>query len=673
MQSGTGRSLRVSGVIRDGAKSARVLVQGWVNGRSFTVERIASKRGGRSSLSFILGDENLTQQEMAMTQKRINQELGAELFGRTSFYGQSEISMLLECTDTAFKSELGKIVDVDTWNAAKVESSKRLNACRAALAAAKQEEEFLDRRIWHLQEDLEHMERDIKAMNHDFETEIDNLERQIQNDTKALQAVISNVTSIVDLLRNDTLIETLPDFLERDESLVDLRKQQILLSKRLSDVECRKRQLQDEVSQHQRKMGALNQRVLIAEKALADFVGLQAGSTTQHVCDRCYQEISETRFENTKLQLERDLQQSQAACEEATRKHQSMLDLLREHVQEAQTINEQNETINEMMEIKRKSLEAQWYERNEDRLILKRYLEEFKSVLAEANSLPVPVLPRTIASQTDATISISHTEEITLDIASATLKEYQKSKVHLEASIDALVLLQKNQGNKRAMNLLLRDLQRKKADLSNSKQEVETLERKIQQYELEETNLKCLDETFRQTGIVSYSLEEAIHTLEQLTAAHLDSLSSDMTFEMLPYRKAAASEKIIDQIERIVYVKNSASGESVPRSIKQLSGGERRRISLALALGFTDLASKRGKLQCNLLVLDEIQQHLDNEGILRLVKLLRKRTVQMDHLSSSPTVLLVAQSNTWITDASGCDSIDVVEKEGGESSITFKS
>ena len=42
------------------------------------------------------------------------------------------------------------------------------------------------------------------------------------------------------------------------------------------------------------------------------------------------------------------------------------------------------------------------------------------------------------------------------------------------------------------------------------------------------------------------------------------------------------------------------------RSIRQLSGGERRRIALALALGFADLTAGRGQLRCNLIVLDEV-------------------------------------------------------------------
>ena len=52
----------------------------------------------------------------------------------------------------------------------------------------------------------------------------------------------------------------------------------------------------------------------------------------------------------------------------------------------------------------------------------------------------------------------------------------------------------------------------------------------------------------------------------------------------------------------------AGSGEVVQRTVKQLSGGERRRVALALALGFADLVSARTGLRCNLLVLDEVSQ-----------------------------------------------------------------
>ena len=51
------------------------------------------------------------------------------------------------------------------------------------------------------------------------------------------------------------------------------------------------------------------------------------------------------------------------------------------------------------------------------------------------------------------------------------------------------------------------------------------------------------------------------------------------------------------------------AGETITkeRSVFGVSSGERRRVALALALGFGDVAAQRGRMICNLLVLDEVQ------------------------------------------------------------------
>jgi ABC-type nitrate/sulfonate/bicarbonate transport system ATPase subunit len=42
------------------------------------------------------------------------------------------------------------------------------------------------------------------------------------------------------------------------------------------------------------------------------------------------------------------------------------------------------------------------------------------------------------------------------------------------------------------------------------------------------------------------------------------------------------------------------------RSIAQLSGGEKKRVALALGLGFAEVVAARGRLTSNILVLDEV-------------------------------------------------------------------
>lgn len=61
---------------------------------------------------------------------------------------------------------------------------------------------------------------------------------------------------------------------------------------------------------------------------------------------------------------------------------------------------------------------------------------------------------------------------------------------------------------------------------------------------------------------------------------------------------------------RVQSVHVQSQGGLKERSIRQLSGGERRRVALALALGFADLTAGRGQLRCNLIVLDEVTPSL---------------------------------------------------------------
>jgi hypothetical protein len=51
----------------------------------------------------------------------------------------------------------------------------------------------------------------------------------------------------------------------------------------------------------------------------------------------------------------------------------------------------------------------------------------------------------------------------------------------------------------------------------------------------------------------------------------------------------------------------AGNGELRERAVSQLSGGEKKRVALALALGYTQLAASRGRLSSNLLILDEVR------------------------------------------------------------------
>jgi hypothetical protein len=61
-----------------------------------------------------------------------------------------------------------------------------------------------------------------------------------------------------------------------------------------------------------------------------------------------------------------------------------------------------------------------------------------------------------------------------------------------------------------------------------------------------------------------------------------------------------------EEIAKVIRVR-AAGGEMRQRSVAQLSGGETKRVALALGLGFAELAAARARLSSNVLVLDEVR------------------------------------------------------------------
>ena len=74
------------------------------------------------------------------------------------------------------------------------------------------------------------------------------------------------------------------------------------------------------------------------------------------------------------------------------------------------------------------------------------------------------------------------------------------------------------------------------------------------------------------------------------------------------------SDDDADKITKVVHIRSVSDGEYRIRGLSQLSGGQWRRVSLALDLAFTELIRRKGILRSNLMVMDEILTHLDASG-----------------------------------------------------------
>ena len=182
------------------------------------------------------------------------------------------------------------------------------------------------------------------------------------------------------------------------------------------------------------------------------------------------------------------------------------------------------------------------------------------------------------------------------------------------------------------------------------------LERKAETDRLEARlgALRAADAAFGSRGIQSYLFEGALAELSARVGAYMDALTGGaLTLALAPAaapgkakgskggtkrakqaadaegaegsdgaevgddasadERGAGAERFggasAEKIEKIAHARG-LDGARTRRSLRQLSGGERRRAALALALAHADLAAARGGVHCDLLVLDEVLQHL---------------------------------------------------------------
>ena len=202
---------------------------------------------------------------------------------------------------------------------------------------------------------------------------------------------------------------------------------------------------------------------------------------------------------------------------------------------------------------------------------------------------------------------------------------------------------------------------------SQAESESASLEAKLSALEAKREELataRRADAAFGTRGIQSYLFEGALSELSSRVGAYMEALTGGaLTMELRPAganesgssvgpgddsggsvgqhsggsdetlvsradasktrSTASSTSSSAEKIERVIHAQSGAGARATRRSLRQLSGGERRRAAIALALAHADLALARGGVACDLLVLDEVLQHLDGEGAARAAALLK--------------------------------------------------
>lgn len=151
-----------------------------------------------------------------------------------------------------------------------------------------------------------------------------------------------------------------------------------------------------------------------------------------------------------------------------------------------------------------------------------------------------------------------------------------------------------------------------------------------------------------------YVAQLALSQLEACAASYCSELSSGRLHLRLSFDESLRS------VRKRVHVRK-ADGSYAERTISQLSGGEWRRVGLALSLAFADFARQRVGLSCNVLVLDEVMQHMDVDGQAAMARVLKALGTE--------TTIVIAHGLASDALYGDFDAVDIVEKRDEESKV----
>jgi len=633
---------KVSDIVNDLSKSAKVSIRGTINHSPFVVSR--TKTSSKGSLTFVLDDMDLTRQSVKETQQVIDEKLGvgSQVLSRTIFHGQHSLNGLLEATDAKFKDELSLIVPLKIWQDS---ASHTRGLCRSLAKKASEIDGMISIR-----------NQDIETLKRKFETTKDTValkEDEVRTKEKELQKTESIVIEDEEEICLESLRQVITETVEKLKFLestlqselsshdAEIKPIQLNLDRINSDLNQAKAVLQNV----QRGIDRIEVAVESAQESLKstkvkwDVIELEGDAissfTPPNVCPTCKQPmIDESSHNHIHDEMQTTLTAAYGRVEELNceiTRRRNEFGIVQSEVDELQV---KKETLTEELEKKA----ALWY-------------EQYTKYQSDID----------LTRERYSTLSIQFSNELERVNRQNRLEAFQSNaNAELKASFDRL------EAAKIASESIL--------------QEVNDMKTSIHQLEVNKEIsrersgiLSKVVDYFGARGVQTYILQNTITALQFVAQTYLDELS-DGTLRL---------QLKLDDGDRIIRSASvlSTNGVWVERPLSSLSGGQWRRCSLSLSLGFSDLIARRGRLCPSLLVLDEPLTHLDSGGRDNVGKVLRKLIYNQSSSKARDgvgiggltvsTILIILQDLVAEELSESFDRVDEVVRSEGHSRVVI--
>ena len=623
---------KVGDVVNDLSKVAEVTLRGTLNSKPFVVKRTKG-RSSAGSLSFILDGIDLTRQSSTETQKLMNEHFcsDSQILTRTIFHGQHSIGGLLEASDAKLKDELSQLVSLEIWQQS------------ASLARSKQRE--LMRRVTEIEGMINLRTNDEEAAHQKTAmAKMDQERRQAVLD-KALSSFAGQEDMHSSL--NATLIEEEIDMLESQMRQLDAELSN--LDKELSGI------MKIHNNEVDKLRISLSEKVSIENEARTNMVRYQRG------------------FDMVQIELqnaERNLLQVQSEWEGILKQQKVFQDATchtcgqpissvesRERVE--RTYDEKVRTALSARDEAEAAVSRASSERDQAQAIVDKatwQLSEWRENISQAEE-KFAAESNNVRQRIEEIRSIQSKRSI--HFASLAKRSKQIADFDLERAKfdgDLRRLTDAFDASKIVYDRCCEDLEQVRRNIADLEKERELRSK-------DATSTARLVNMLGTKGVQAFVLQNIVDALQICSRPYLDELS-DGSLQL--HIKVGSNDSIIKQAAT-----RNPDGTWSIRPLASLSGGQWRRVSLSLSLGFAQLSSKRGNLRSSLLVMDEPLAHLDSTGRANVGKLLRK--ICNDDTLALSTILVILQDIAAEEIEECFDQVDEVVKAGGKSYIILDS
>lgn len=590
------RAPKMDDLIRWGELSAEVSMEFESSGEIFRVTRTRSKKNSSSTVTLekIIDDEwkDVSGSTSSLTNKMIEDaiKLDYKTFLNTTYFRQNDASEFAEAEPFKRKEILKSIVDINKWDVWE-------DAAKLKVKNLKTDIKILDSQIDEINDIESKVSSEMEKLS-DLSKKLDLINLNIETEEKSYELFLEEFLKIKSSISASSIAESEKEIESAKKTLSSFEAKLSISEDRLKKVVSSIDKSDRSIEESRAKIFSLERRD-VSQTYLSELRGeisdLKASKTfiekiissesSKSIdfgeCSSCGTLICEDNIAFLKKRSEEKVAKLSEDKEKIISKMKLMMSELKD-LEENARINKVIE--DEMSKIsflkdKRESL----FSEKESILIDK---EEYSERIRSTN-MEIQVLEEKLASFKDSTYLESEQN----------LAKKKKILDNLRSnSLDLKKLVGVSEANVERYSERLNKLAETKEKLSKKQKELE--------------DYQYLKNVFGKNGIQTILLENVIKNHQHIANEVLKDICNEpIQIHLDTQKDSSDGSKTLETLD----LKIRKDGNVLDYDL--LSGGEKFRISLSLALGLRELAARFGGTNLNLIMLDEVNSPLDRYGV----------------------------------------------------------